>query len=295
MIKKSTTYLLHKQHDKRGDWSVHNSLVPPGGWGFSDINSLNPDNDDTSAALRAITKDAVTNHEAREAWHRGTNYLLSMQNQDGGWAAFEKNTDAQLLTYITLENAKDAAIDPSTADLTGRVLEYFGNFAGLTRKHPSITNAVNWLFQNQQKDGSWYGRWGVCYLYGTWAAVTGLRAVGVPKSDPHIKKAVQWLKSHQGMNGGWGESCQSSEVKHYVPLPFSTPSQTAWALDTLLSAGEKKDPSVTKGMLHLISHNWDENSLTYPTGIGLPGQFYIHYHSYNKIFPLLAVGHYLKN
>ncbi|MBM7602165.1 squalene cyclase [Metabacillus crassostreae] len=178
MINKSITYLLSKQHTNKGGWEIHNPTIAPGGWGFSHNNTINPDNDDTSAALRALTPQAKSNKKVHKAWYKGITYLLSMQNRDEGWDAFEKNTDLKLLTYIPLDNAKDAAIDPSTPDLTGRTLEFLGNYAGMTMKNTNIKAAVNWLLSNQADNGSWYGRWGACYIYGTWAAITGLLAVG---------------------------------------------------------------------------------------------------------------------
>ncbi|KAB7668855.1 squalene--hopene cyclase [Bacillus sp. B1-b2] len=293
-VKKATTYLLSKQHTRLGDWHIHNPNTSPGGWGFSHINTNNPDNDDTSATLRALTKSATISSTVQEAWQKGTNYLLSMQNKDGGWGAFEKNTNWEILNYVPIENAKDAAIDPSTADLTGRVLEYLGNFANLKKDHPHIKQGVDWLLDHQEEDGSWYGRWGVCYIYGTWAAITGLIAVGVAKTHPAIQKALTWLKSIQLKDGGWGESCQSCEKLIYIPLTFSTDSQTAWAIDALLAGGEWKSKQVEKGVNYLIAANKKDASIRYPTGIGLPGQFYIYYHSYNKIFPLIALSHYVK-
>ncbi|OAS85298.1 squalene--hopene cyclase [Metabacillus litoralis] len=293
-IKNSTTYILSKQHSKKGDWKIHNQNIVPGGWGFSHNNTINPDNDDTSAALRAITRSALTNNRIHFAWNKGVTFLLSMQNSNGGWAAFEKNTDFELLTYLPLENAKDAAIDPSTADLTGRALEFLGNYAGLTLNHPSIKAGVNWLLNNQESNGSWYGRWGVCYIYGTWAAVTGLVAVGVSPTFPAIQKALKWLESIQLGDGGWGESCSSSEKKQFIPLHFSTPSQTSWALDTLIQANDINSESVQKGVAFLLNETNSKESSSYPTGVGLPGQFYINYHSYNYIFPLLTLSHYLK-
>ncbi|MBM7703446.1 squalene--hopene cyclase [Metabacillus iocasae] len=294
MIQKSLRYLLKKQHTKRGDWHIHNPGVSPGGWGFSHINTINPDLDDTSAALRALSRKAAIDESVRAAWQRGTTWLLSMQNQSGGFAAFEKNTDNPLFTYIPLENAQDAATDPPTPDLTGRVLEYVGKYAGMKQHHPSIQAAVKWLLSQQHRNGSWYGRWGVCYIYGTWAAVTGLRAVGVERSHPQLAKAVQWLKQIQHEDGGWGESCESAAVKTYKPLTFSTPSQTAWALDALISVCRKEDEVITRGMKFLLkAHDLPKRQLHYPTGIGLPGQYYIYYHSYNDIFPMLTFAHYL--
>ncbi|WP_226666636.1 squalene--hopene cyclase [Metabacillus litoralis] len=293
MVSQSVNYLLAKQHTKKGDWKIHNPNISPGGWGFSHNNTLNPDNDDTSAVLRALTRQAQSKKKVTEAWYKGVTYLLSMQNTDGGWAAFEKNTDFKLLTYIPLENAQDAAIDPSTADLTGRTLEFLGNYAGLTLQNPNIKAAVDWLVSHQEKDGSWYGRWGVCYLYGTWAAITGLVAVGMPTDASVIKRGVKFLENTQLPDGGWGESCRSSEIKRYVPLNFSTPSQTSWALDALIMANRSHTDFVKNGVFHLLDRNsFNNRSQSYPTGIGLPGQFFINYHSYNYIFPLITLSHY---
>ncbi len=293
IIDKSIFYLLTKQHTKKGDWKIHNPNVQPGGWGFSHNNTINPDNDDTSVVLRALTRKARSDALVYNAWNKGVTYLLSMQNSDGGWAAFEKDTNLEILTYIPLENAKDAAIDPSTADLTGRTLEFLGTYAGMTKNHPSIKAAIHWLEQNQEKNGSWYGRWGVCYIYGTWAAITGLLAVGVSPQSCIIQKALNWLESIQLYNGGWGESCISSNVKHYTPLSFSTPSQTSWALDALIQSNAYRKKSVQIGLAHLLDpSSFTQEALSYPTGIGLPGQFYINYHSYQLIFPLLTMAHY---
>lgn len=293
-IKQAASYLLNKQHTKKADWSIHNPHTAPGGWGFSAINTNNPDNDDTAAVLRALKQTAANNQSIYYAWKRGLNYLLSMQNKDGGWGAFEKNTTWELLQYVPIENAKDAAIDPSTADLTGRILEFLGGFADFNASHPQVKRGINWLWSNQKKDGSWYGRWGVCYIYGTWAAVTGLRAVGISQHEKKIKKAIHWLKSIQREDGGWGESCQSCEKLHYIPLSFSTDSQTAWAVDALIAAGEGKSDTVKNGINFLLNKNKEKKSRDYPTGIGLPKQFYIYYESYNKIFPLLALSHFHK-
>ncbi|MGX1193598.1 terpene cyclase/mutase family protein [Metabacillus sp. SLBN-84] len=293
MIAAASRFLLKRQHAKKADWAVHNSKSEAGGWGFSDINTNHPDNDDTAAALRALTPAAVYDPIMFSSWNRGTSWLLSMQNRDGGFAAFEKNTDSALAAMLPLENAGDAAADPSTADLTGRVLEYLGSFAGLKKNHPSAKAAINWLKSNQEKDGSWYGRWGVCYIYGTWAAITGMRAAGVSTNNASIQKAVAWLLSIQNEDGGFGESCRSCEVKSYVSLGYSTPSQTAWALDALLTVLDKEHEAVQLAVNRLLLP-FDQQSDEHPTGIGLPKQFYIRYHSYGRIFPLLALSRYLK-
>lgn len=293
MIKKAGQYVLRRQHYRYGDWAVHNPNAIPGGWGFSDINTINPDNDDTAAALRAIHRLAGTDATYRQAWDRGLHWLLSMQNDDGGWAAFEKNTGKEILTLIPIDGAPAAATDPSTADLTGRALECLGRKAGLTVKSRLVRRGVDWLLKHVEADGSWYGRWGICYIYGTWAAITGLMAVGVSPEYPAVQKAVKWLTSIQNADGGWGESCRSDVEKRYVPLGASTPSQTAWAVDALIAVHRKRTPAIERGIRYLIdSAGKDDWTNDYPTGAGLPGQFYVHYHSYRYIWPLLALGNF---
>lgn len=293
VCQKAIRYLLKKQQLTRGDWTVNAPKTSPGGWGFSDSNSFIPDNDDTSAVLRALTRASKGDAHVKKAWEKGVSYLCDMQNNDGGWGAFEKNAYQPIFAHLPIENAKDAMIDDSTADLTGRVLEFLGHYAGYNEKHPSIKKAVQWLIKKQNADGSWYGKWGVCYIYGTWAAVTGLLAVGVSQEHPSIQKAVQWLENIQQTDGGWGESCHSAEAERYVPLSYSTPSQTAWALDTLLMVRHPEAESIQKAVRLLIEEKrFKRESIFYPTGLGLRGGFYIYYESYNEIFPLLALAHF---
>jgi sporulenol synthase len=287
-------YLLSRQHARLGDWSRNVRNPVPGGWGFSDINTINPDVDDTTAALRAIRKLATRSMEYREAFNKGLQWVLSMQNDDGGWPAFEKNTDNPILTMLPLNGADAAAIDPSTADLTGRTLDFLGNDTGLSIRHPFVRRAVRWLQEHQEDNGSWYGRWGICYIYGTWAALTGLLAVGESPEQPAIRRGVNWLLSIQNMDGGWGESCESDQEKKYISLGYSTLSQTSWALDALISAHPEPNAAIDKGVRYLLNSLNNLDQADYPTGAGLPGQFYIRYHSYPYIWPLLALSHYMK-
>lgn len=293
-IEKSVDYLLKKQQFKYGDWA-YESVVKPGGWGFSESNSIHPDVDDTTAALRAITYSAAGKPSIRPSWDRGMEWVLGLQNRDGGWPAFEKNKTKTILTSFPMDGAEAAAIDPSTPDLTGRALEFLGGRAGMTKDHPKVKKGIQWLKLMQEDEGSWYGRWGVCYIYGTWAAVTGMKAVGVSSSDPNLQKAKIWLESIQQTNGGWGESCYSDQKKAFVPLPFSTPSQTAWALEALICLEDKPTPAIDLGMmalLDLMNGAADGVANTYPTGVGLPGNFYVHYHSYGWIWPLITLSRY---
>ncbi|WP_276353809.1 squalene--hopene cyclase [Cohnella caldifontis] len=290
MVAKANRYLLRHQHDRLGDWAVHNPNVLPGGWGFSDVNTMNPDVDDTTASLRSITGIA-SRHPA--AWGRGVSWVLSMQNDNGGWPAFEKNADSKLLQLLPIEKGKFLLMDPSCADLTGRTLEFIGNYTNLPVSHSVIRHAVQWLFRNQRADGSWYGRWGICYIYGTWGAITGLKAVSIPNTHPCIQKAAAWLRSIQNPDGGWGESCRSDIRMTYVPLMASTLTDTAWALDALIAIADRPTAAIQKGITYLLDSLEKEDwSTDYPKGQGMGGAFYIHYHSYRYIFPLLALAHY---
>jgi sporulenol synthase len=295
VVANANRYLLKRQHSKYGDWIVHNRWGLPGGWGFSHINTMHPDIDDTTSSLRAISNLVQQDPLFHQAWDRGINWLFSMQNDDGGWPAFEKNVDKKLLNLLPIEGGKFLLTDPSSADLTGRTLEFFGVYTNLSKHHPSIKRGVNWLIQHQEKNGSWYGRWGICYIYGTWAAITGLIASGVSSRHHSIQKAINWLNKIQNHDGGWGESCNSDRMNTYIPLGASTLTHTAWAVDSLIAAADQPTPEIQAGVTFLLEA-FDKNDWTrsYPQGQGMAGGFYMHYHSYQYIFPLLALSHYKK-
>ncbi|MGE7761739.1 squalene--hopene cyclase [Peribacillus sp. NPDC097895] len=292
-VQKANRYILSRQQVKYGDWVIHEPNLLPGGWGFEDMNTIHPDIDDTTAALRAIRALAIERVDCRQAWDRGINWLISMQNNDGGWAAFEKNVNKKILNLLPIEGGKDLLIDPSTVDLTGRTLEFFGNYTHLDFHHPMVKRGIRWLLKNQESDGSWVGRWGV-YIYGTWAAVTGMVAVGISPNHPAIQKAVNWLKAIQNQDGGWGESCKSDIENCYVPLGESTRTHTAWALDTLISAAAEVTPDIKRGAAFLVDGKEKDWAKAYPKGRGMAGAFYINYHCYEYVFPLLALAHYQK-
>lgn len=292
-IQKANQYLLSRQHMKYGDWVVHNQYALPGGWGFSNINTINPDVDDTTASLRSVRAFILDQPEFHQVWDRGVSWTISMQNPDGGWPAFERKVDNKLLNLLPVEKGAFLLLDPSSADLTGRTLEYLGNFTNLNQHHPVVKSGKKWLDRDQREDGSWYGRWGICYIYGTWAALTGYAATGKRMDSSKVKVAVRWLNSIQNEDGGWGESCRSDLEKRYVPLEASTLTHTAWAVDALIAVSSESSPEIERGIQFLIDHREDEDWTTdYPKGQGMGGAFYIHYHSYRYIWPLVALGNY---
>lgn len=293
VVKSANHYLLSRQHHLFGDWVIHNPGGLPGGWGFSNINTFNPDVDDTTAALRAISPSISAQPEIRRAWNSGLSWLLSMQNDDGGWPAFERKTNNSLLKLLPIDKAEFLLADPASPDLTGRTFQFLGTYTNLSKEHQAIKRGIRSLLGAQEENGSWYGRWGICYLYGTWSAVTGLMAVGVLPTHPSILKGVEWLESVQNEDGGWGESCKSDSRKRYVPLNASTLTHTAWAVDALIAAADKPSKTVKRGVQFLLDHLDREDWTTdYPKGQGMAGDFYIHYHSYRYVFPLLALAHY---
>lgn len=294
-IQKANQYLLSRQHSRYGDWAVHNLKGIPGGWGFSNLNTMLPDVDDSTAALRSIHKKALQEPVFEQSWQRGMQWVQSMQNRDGGWPAFEKNAGNKLLNLLPVQGAEFILTDPSTADLTGRTLNFLGEFTNFDKQDPSVKQAIKWLKRNQEKDGSWYGRWGICYLYGTWAALTGLAAIGESPDQPYITKAVKWLKSVQNEDGGWGESCRSDIEKRYISLGASTLTQTAWAVEALIAVSGEDCPEIRKGIAFLVREGQRNDWTTdYPKGQGMAGFFYMHYHSYRFIWPLLALSRYEK-
>ena len=209
-----------------------------------------------------------------------------MQNRDGGWGAFDRNNDREFLCHVPFAD-HNAMIDPSTPDLTGRVLESLARLG-----HRRGDRAVAYVRRAQSPDGSWFGRWGVNYIYGTWQAITGLAAVGVPADDPTIVAGADWLLAHQQACGGWGESPDSYEFPHLRGQGTPTASQTAWALLGLLAAGMERHPAVIRGIRYLITMQnddgtWDEAEFT---GTGFPRVFYLRYHYYPIYFPLLALS-----
>jgi squalene-hopene/tetraprenyl-beta-curcumene cyclase len=222
----------------------------------------------------------------------GLEWLLAMQNKDGGWSAFECGVDKKLVNHIPF-NDLDNMLDPSTADVTGHVLETLG-YMGFRRDFAPVARGIDFIKRTQETDGPWWGRWGVNYIYGTHAALCGLAAVGEDMHQPFVQKAVNWLYAAQQKNGAWGEDCESYRHREMAGKGEATPSQTAWALMALMAAGEVNDARVAAGAQGLVrtqkpGGGWDEDKYT---GTGFPNAFYLNYHFYREYFPLMALARY---
>jgi squalene-hopene/tetraprenyl-beta-curcumene cyclase len=292
-IKASVDWLYSKQIWIEGDWKVHAPDAKPGMWAFQHYNDYYPDTDDTAVVLMALKHTfAGEDGERSRAYKAGCDWLYNMQNNDGGWAAFERNIDSKLLPMIPL-NDLDNYVDPSTPELTGRVLELYGRL-GFSTSEPFIAKAVESLKTQQEEHGSWHGKWGVHYIYGAFGVLRGLGAIGYDMKEPWVRKCVDWFYSIQNEDGGWGESCKAYEEEKFFGKGKSVASQSAWAILSLLAAGEKDDPRVKKGIDWLISNQkpngeWDEDTFT---GTGFPKAFYLRYDLYRIYFPLLALAEY---
>jgi len=286
--------LLSKQCRRPGDWS-HRNAAAPGGWFFEHRNEFYPDVDDTCMALLVLQNARAREPEAVQhaAIERGLTWMLGMQNSDGGWASFDRDNDKQWLTEVPFAD-HNAMIDPSTADITGRVLECLATFPRFGSSHPVVRRAIQFLHKDQMSDGSWYGRWGVNHIYGTWQVLRGLRSIGEDMQVPPVRRAVRWFLSHQNGDGGWGESIASYDDPSQRGVGDSTPSQTAWAVMGLVAAGEAASLAVASGVRYLTDRQDEAGTWEQPawSGTGFPKVFYLNYHYYRHYFPLMALGQY---
>lgn len=288
-LAKAADWLLSKEIRRKGDWSIKRPDLMPSGWAFEFANEFYPDIDDTAMVLLALSHSAATVPDRqKDAGKRAVEWLLGMQSSDGGWAAFDVDNNWQLLNKVPFAD-HNAMLDPSCPDITGRVLDALMTF-GARRADPAIRRGVEYLTASQEANGSWYGRWGVNYIYGTFLAICGL-AKAAPDELSIIQKAAAWLRSVQNEDGGWGESCASYDRGGFVPMS-STPSQTAWAILGLLGARDQTSTSLHRGVKFLLETQgsdgrWKEE-LT--TGTGFPCVFYISFGLYKQYFPLLALA-----
>jgi squalene-hopene/tetraprenyl-beta-curcumene cyclase len=287
---KSAEWILSKQVLGPGDWQVKNKDAEPGGWVFEFRNDFYPDVDDTAFVLMALQRVKYPDPVRMEAAiRRGIQWLLSMQNRDGGWAAFDRDNDKKFLCNIPFAD-HNAMIDPSTADVTARVVECLGRF-GWTAEHPAIQRALRFLLEDQCEDGSWFGRWGVNYVYGTSGVLRSLETVSLTAKE-YCQRAVSWLRRVQKADGSFGESLRSYNEPATKGQGNSTASQTAWGLIGLLAGAETNDPAIQKAVSYLVEKqnpdgSWSESEFT---GTGFPCVFYLKYHLYRNSFPLYALA-----
>jgi squalene-hopene/tetraprenyl-beta-curcumene cyclase len=316
-LKKAMEWVLkHQLLVDYGDWKVYRPNLPSGGWAFEYENSWYPDIDDTAAVILALVKQDPSCANS-EPVRRAVRWVLGMQNKDGGWAAFDVDNDKVFLNEIPFSDM-DSLCDPSSPDVTGRVIEAFGLVLEHSKALESeimsaCERALNCLRKSQELQGSWFGRWGVNYVYGTSNVLCGLSRLKVSAHDPMVVRALNWLKQVQNADDGWGENLASYADKRWMGRGESTASQTAWALMGLLSYLPAQDEAITRGARWLIGHQvnadpawcregdidvpiargktWDEKQFT---GTGFPNYFYLRYHLYRHYFPMMALGRYLR-
>src|SRR5450631_961854 len=257
-------WMLKKQVTRKGDWCVKNPKAEPAGWYFEFNNEFYPDVDDTAMVMLALGKVKTSNESYQDkSVQRALDWVLSMQCKNGGWASFDKDNDRMVFQYIPFAD-HNAMLDPPTVDITGRILEMLASY-GFTRRDKRVERAIQFVLKEQEQDGSWFGRWGVNYLYGTFLVLRGLEAMGVWSHEPAVVNAAEWIRMVQNADGGWGETCGSYDDPLQRGIGPSTPSQTAWAVLGLLAAGDIRSDSVAKGVRWLISKQsplgtWDESA-----------------------------------
>ena len=299
-LQRCCEWLIEKEIRFRGDWYYKNPAdVEPSGWVFEYNNKWNPDVDDTAMVLLALRKIPTADREKRDAcFKRGLNWMLTFQCRDGGWAAFDKDCTKSVLEKVPFAD-HNAMLDPECADITARILELLG-YENFSVNNPQVRKALDFIRDHQEADGSWYGRWGVNYVYGTWQVLRGLRALGLDMQQPWLLKARDWLESVQHEDGGWGERCNTYDDPVFKGQGPSTASQTAWAVMGLCAFDDPNRPSIARGIEYLTraqnrDGSWTEHETT---GTGFPRVFYLKYDMYRNSWPLLALATYrnlLKN
>jgi squalene-hopene/tetraprenyl-beta-curcumene cyclase len=299
---KAADWLLSKEVRHKGDWAVKVLNTEPGGWYFEYNNEFYPDTDDTAQVLLALNK--VDNPRERyqiSVAERAIQWEFAMQCRNGGWGSFDKDNTKMIFQYIPFAD-HNAMLDPPTVDITGRMLEMLAAY-GYTRDDKRVRRAIDFILREQEPDGSWFGRWGVNYIYGTFLVLRGLDAIGFDHHEPQVQQAAEWIRMVQNSDGGWGETCGSYDDPDTRGVGPSTPSQTAWALLGLLAAGDDRSDSIAKGIRWLLIRqredgSWGESIGEGPTrqglitGTGFPKVFYLAYTMYRQYFPLLALTTY---
>lgn len=289
-------WLIDKEVKTIGDWKRNNPAGETGGWFFQYANEFYPDTDDTSEVLLALDAarfpDPREEHERQEAVGRGLAWQLTMQNKDGGWGAFDKECNNEVFTFIPFAD-HNAMIDPSCEDITGRTLEALIAL-GYDAQHPAVRGAIRFLHHTQDFSGTWYGRWGCNYIYGTFLALRGLAAVDPNGHDTRFERAARWVTEHQNPDGGWGELPHSYHDPMQKGVGPSTPSQTAWGLLALIAAGKADSDATRRGVEYLLRTQREDGGWRdgYWNATGFPKVFYLRYMLYATYFPLWALGEY---
>jgi squalene-hopene/tetraprenyl-beta-curcumene cyclase len=292
---KSADWMLQKQVRNGGDWQVKNNTGKPGGWYFEFNNEFYPDVDDSAMVCLGLSRVEHPNGRyQRESVQRAIDWVFSMQCKGGGWASFDKDNDRMVFQHIPFAD-HNAMLDPPTVDITGRILEMLATY-GYTKDDLRVKKAIKFIRKEQEPDGSWFGRWGVNYIYGTMLVLRGLEAIGVDHHEPYVQQAAEWLRMVQNPDGGWGETCASYDHPTQRGIGPTTPSQTAWAIMGLLAANDTRSDSVARGIAYLLrtqrkDGSWDEPATT---GTGFPRVFYLVYTLYRDYFPLIALTTYAK-
>jgi squalene-hopene/tetraprenyl-beta-curcumene cyclase len=295
-LQKAAEWLINKEVRIRGDWAVNNSYPEASGWAFEYNNVYYADTDDTAMVLMALRLVQPEDSQSlNDLFRRALGWQLSFQCRDGGWAAFDKDVTTPWLEDMPFAD-HNAILDPTCSDLTARTLELLG-YIGFDRNAECVRDAIKYLVATQDDDGSWYGRWGVNYIYGTWQVLRGLRAIGEDMTQDWILRGRDWLESCQNSDGGWGETCGTYENPSTKGIGPSTASQTAWAIMGICACGDLDRRSVQRGLRHLLRSQkpdgaWDEDEIT---GTGFPRTFYLKYDMYRQNFPLLALATYVNH
>ena len=287
-------WMLSKEIRAPGDWCVKVKGVEPGGWAFEFENDRYPDTDDTAEVLIAL-RLLDLGYEPRAAWRRAVAWLRAMQSRNGGWGAFDRDNTRRFVTRIPFADF-GATIDPPSEDVTAHIVELLA-LDGVPPSDAAMSRALAYLRGTQDRDGAWFGRWGVNYVYGAGAVVPALIAAGERAQSPRVRAAVRWLEAHQNADGGWGETCASYDDPALRGRGESTASQTAWALLGLLAAGEERGDAVRGGVAYLVRTQADDGQWEEPqfTGTGFPRDFMLKYHLYRNYWPMWALGRYRRS
>jgi squalene-hopene/tetraprenyl-beta-curcumene cyclase len=296
-VRKGLEWLVPKQIlDVKGDWIARRPDVRPGGWAFQYANPHYPDVDDTAVVVMAMDRvQGLSAHaDFRGSIARAREWIVGMQSENGAWGAFDADNHYDYLNNIPFAD-HGALLDPPTEDVTARCISMLAQVGETVEKSEAVARAVDYLRRTQMEEGSWYGRWGMNYVYGTWSVLCALNAAGIDHASPEFRKAVAWLVKIQNADGGWGEDGSSYKLEYrgYEPSP-STASQTAWALLGLMAAGEVDHPAVQRGIGYLSRTQGSDGFWNEPgyTATGFPRVFYLRYHGYAKFFPLWALARY---